>query len=70
MHVFDVGDLVIIDDNVMFVKELGLFSTTFRRVDGQDIVAQNSILASTKLVHSCEIRFSAIILVSTFKTAY
>ena len=51
-HVFDVGDLVMIDDNVMFVKEFGLFSTTFRRVDGQEIVAPNSILASTKLVHN------------------
>jgi len=51
-HVFDVGDLVMIDDNVMFVKEFGLFSTTFRRVDGQEIVAPNSILASSKLVHN------------------
>ena len=51
-HVFDVGDLVMIDDNVMFVKEFGLFSTTFRRVDGQEIVAPNSILANTKLVHN------------------
>ena len=41
-----------IDDNVMFVKEFGLFSTTFRRVDGQEIVAPNSILASSKLVHN------------------
>ena len=41
-----------IDDNVMFVKEFGLFSTTLRRVDGQETVVQNSILASTKLVHN------------------
>ena len=39
-----------IDDNVMFVKEFRLFFTTFRRVDGQEIVAQDSILASTTLV--------------------
>ena len=47
---FDVGHLVLIDDNVMFVKEFGLFSTTFRRVDGQEIVAASSILASNKLM--------------------
>ena len=39
------------DGNVTFVRKFGLFSTTFRRVDGQEIVAQNCILASTKLVH-------------------
>ena len=49
---FDVGDLVMIDDNTMFVKEFGLFSTTFRRVDGQEIVAPNSILANSKLIHN------------------
>ena len=41
-----------IDDNVMFVKEFGLFSTTLRRVDGQEAVAQSSILTSTKLVQN------------------
>ncbi|KAL0953430.1 hypothetical protein HGRIS_004666 [Hohenbuehelia grisea] len=51
-HVFDVGDLVMIDDNPLFVKEFGLFSTTFRRVDGQEIIAPNSLLASSKLVHN------------------
>ncbi|KAF8904384.1 Mechanosensitive ion channel-domain-containing protein [Gymnopilus junonius] len=51
-HVFDVGDLVMIDDQVLFVKEFGLFSTTFRRVDGQEIIAPNSLLSSTKLVHN------------------
>ncbi|GLB35076.1 putative mechanosensitive ion channel [Lyophyllum shimeji] len=51
-HVFDVGDLVMIDDQVLFVKEFGLFSTTFRRVDGQEIIAPNALLASTKLVHN------------------
>ena len=33
----------------MFVKEFGLFSTTFRRVDGQEIIAPNSLLSSSKL---------------------
>jgi len=51
-HVFDVGDLVMIDDQVLFVKEFGLFSTTFRRVDGQEVIAPNALLASTKLVHN------------------
>jgi len=37
---------------VLFVKELGLFATTFRRVDGQEVIAPNSLLASTKLVHN------------------
>ena len=36
----------------MFVKEFGLFSTTFRRVDGQEIIAPNSLLSSSKLVHN------------------
>jgi small-conductance mechanosensitive channel len=51
-HVFDVGDLVLIDDQALEVKEFGLFSTTFRRVDGQEIVAPNSVLASDKLIHN------------------
>ncbi|KAG6336681.1 hypothetical protein ID866_2388 [Astraeus odoratus] len=51
-HVFDVGDLVMIDDQYLFVKEFGLFSTTFRRVDGQEIIVPNSLLSSTKLVHN------------------
>ncbi|EJD08533.1 uncharacterized protein FOMMEDRAFT_74431 [Fomitiporia mediterranea MF3/22] len=51
-HVFDVGDLVLIDDNPLFVREFGLFSTTFRRVDGQEIIAPNSLLAKEKLVHN------------------
>ncbi|KAG5635826.1 hypothetical protein H0H81_009991 [Sphagnurus paluster] len=51
-HVFDVGDLVIIDDQVLYVREFGLFSTTFRRVDGQEIIAPNALLASSKLVHN------------------
>jgi len=51
-HVFDVGDLVMIDDQPLLVREFGLFSTTFRRVDGQEIIAPNALLASTKLVHN------------------
>lgn len=68
-HVFDVGDLVMIDDSVsfsetrfsfiadlfsqpMFVREFGLFSTTFRRVDGAEIIAPNALLNSAKLVHN------------------
>ncbi|OBZ66486.1 hypothetical protein A0H81_13558 [Grifola frondosa] len=51
-HVFDVGDLVMIDDQVLYVREFGLFSTTFRRVDGQEIIAPNALLAGSKLVHN------------------
>lgn len=51
-HVFDVGDLVMIDDQVLTVREFGLFSTVFRRVDGQEIIAPNALLASSKLVHN------------------
>ncbi|KAI0343189.1 hypothetical protein BDW22DRAFT_1484037 [Trametopsis cervina] len=51
-HVFDVGDLVMIDDSPMFVREFGLFSTTFRRVDGQEVIAPNSLLSGSKLVHN------------------
>ncbi|KAJ7115785.1 Mechanosensitive ion channel-domain-containing protein [Mycena epipterygia] len=51
-HVFDVGDLVMIDDQVLEVREFGLFATTFRRVDGQEIIAPNALLASSKLVHN------------------
>ncbi|KAJ7695180.1 Mechanosensitive ion channel-domain-containing protein [Mycena rosella] len=51
-HVFDVGDLVMIDDQVLMVREFGLFATTFRRVDGQEIIAPNSLLAGSKLVHN------------------
>lgn len=41
-----------IDDQYLVVKEFGLFSTTFRRVDGQEIIVPNSLLSSTKLVHN------------------
>ncbi|TDL20127.1 hypothetical protein BD410DRAFT_821919 [Rickenella mellea] len=51
-HVFDVGDLVMIDDQPLFVREFGLFSTTFTRVDGQEVIAPNSLLAGSKLVHN------------------
>ncbi|GJJ11352.1 hypothetical protein Clacol_005584 [Clathrus columnatus] len=50
-HVFDIGDLVMIDDQMLIsgqiltVSEFGLFSTTFRRVDGQEIIAPNALLA-------------------------
>ena len=36
----------------LFVREFGLFSTTFRRVDGQEIIAPNALLASAKLIHN------------------
>ncbi|EHS63598.1 uncharacterized protein PGTG_20692 [Puccinia graminis f. sp. tritici CRL 75-36-700-3] len=56
IHPYDVGDLVAIDDVHMFVTEFGLFSTTFQRVDGQVVVAPNSLLISKK--HILNIRRS------------
>ncbi|KAF5321397.1 hypothetical protein D9619_001370 [Psilocybe cf. subviscida] len=40
------------DSQVLFVKEFGLFATTFRRVDGQEVIAPNALLSSSKLVHN------------------
>ncbi|KAI3619617.1 calcium channel [Moniliophthora roreri] len=68
-HVFDVGDLVMIDDQPLFVREFGLFSTTFRRVDGQEIIAPNSLLASAKLVHNIR-RSSSMAETTTIMIAY
>ncbi|KDQ19570.1 hypothetical protein BOTBODRAFT_126457 [Botryobasidium botryosum FD-172 SS1] len=51
-HPFDVSDLVIIDDQPLVVKEFGLFSTVFRRVDGQEIIAPNALLASNTIIHN------------------
>ncbi|KIY52928.1 hypothetical protein FISHEDRAFT_63582 [Fistulina hepatica ATCC 64428] len=55
-HVFDVGDVVYIDDQIcsiaLTVREFGLFSTTFRRVGGQEIIAPNSMLSGSKLIHN------------------
>lgn len=49
---FHVHYSIYLDHKVLFVKEFGLFSTTFRRVDGQEVIAPNALLASTKLVHN------------------
>ncbi|KIY69051.1 hypothetical protein CYLTODRAFT_350366 [Cylindrobasidium torrendii FP15055 ss-10] len=51
-HVFDIGDLVLIDDQALMVKEFGLFATTFRRVDGQEIIAPNALMSTAKLIHN------------------
>ncbi|KAF7294467.1 Calcium channel [Mycena kentingensis (nom. inval.)] len=51
-HCMDIGDTVMIDDQVLVVREFGLFATTFRRVDGQEVIAPNSLLASSKIVHN------------------
>lgn len=64
-HVFDVGDLVMIDEQYLVVKEFGLFSTVFRRVDGQEIIVPNSLLSSTKLVHNMR-RSTSMYVVSNF----
>jgi small-conductance mechanosensitive channel len=54
-----------IDDNVMFVKEFGLFSTTSRRVDWQEIVVPNSILANSRLVHNVRRSVSVRVIISS-----
>lgn len=51
-HPYDVGDLVCIDDNWMFVKEFGLISTTFNTTVNQVVVAPNALLASSKYIHN------------------
>ncbi|KAF9008587.1 hypothetical protein BDZ89DRAFT_1048135 [Hymenopellis radicata] len=37
---------------IHILREFGLFATAFRRVDGQEIIAPNVLLASTKTVHN------------------
>lgn len=48
-HPFDVGDLVLIDTDWLFVKEFGLVSTVFRRVDGQELIAPNALREALSL---------------------
>ncbi|KIY66418.1 hypothetical protein CYLTODRAFT_423451 [Cylindrobasidium torrendii FP15055 ss-10] len=57
-HVFDVGDLVFIDDQPLVVREFGLFATTFRRLDGQEIVAPNALLSKAKTIHNVRRSYS------------
>lgn len=51
-HPYDVGDLVCIDDEWMFVKEFGLLSTTFRTTVNAEIVAPNAMLATKKYIYN------------------
>lgn len=51
-HPYDVGDLVCIDDEWMYVKEFGLLSTTFRTVFNQESVAPNALLATSKYIYN------------------
>jgi small-conductance mechanosensitive channel len=52
-HPYDVGDLVCVDENFMFVVEFGLISTTFRTVYNETIVAPNALLSSQKMIFNC-----------------
>lgn len=45
---YSIGDLVFIDGDPLIVKEFGLMSTVFERVDGQYMLAPNSVLSSAK----------------------
>ncbi|SAM85568.1 uncharacterized protein UBRO_08136 [Ustilago bromivora] len=51
-HPYDVGDLVCIDEEWMFVKEFGLLSTTFRTTVNAEIVAPNAMLATQKYIYN------------------
>ncbi|SJX65747.1 uncharacterized protein SRS1_10081 [Sporisorium reilianum f. sp. reilianum] len=51
-HPYDVGDLVCIDEEWMFVKEFGLLSTTFRTTVNAEIVAPNAMLATKKYIYN------------------
>ncbi|SPO29906.1 uncharacterized protein UTRI_06184_B [Ustilago trichophora] len=51
-HPYDVGDLVCIDEEWMFVKEFGLLSTTFRTTVNQEVVAPNAMLATKKYIYN------------------
>jgi small-conductance mechanosensitive channel len=52
-HPYDVGDLVCVDEQFMFVQEFGLISTTFRTTSNETIVAPNALLSSSKLIFNC-----------------
>ncbi|KAF9008596.1 hypothetical protein BDZ89DRAFT_965125 [Hymenopellis radicata] len=43
---------------IHILREFGLSATAFRRVDGQEIVAPNALLASTKTVHDLRWSYS------------
>lgn len=45
---YSIGDLCFIDGDPLVVKEFGLMSTVFERVDGQVMIMPNSILSTTK----------------------
>ncbi|KAL1687954.1 Mechanosensitive ion channel-domain-containing protein [Schizophyllum commune] len=48
-HPYDTGDMVFIDQDILFVKKMGLFATLFTRADGTETYYFNSIL-STKFI--------------------
>ncbi|KAI9095916.1 Mechanosensitive ion channel-domain-containing protein [Phlyctochytrium arcticum] len=50
-HPYDAGDRVLIDNQNMLVREVGVLTTVFKRLDGQLIYAPNTLVA-TKLIHN------------------
>lgn len=52
-HPYDVGDLVCVDGNFMFVESFGLISTVFRTVTNENIVAPNAMLSTSKMIFNC-----------------
>ncbi|KAL1706074.1 hypothetical protein EV121DRAFT_257807, partial [Schizophyllum commune] len=45
-HPYDTGDMVFIDQDILFVKKMGLFATLFTRADGTETYYFNSILST------------------------
>ncbi|KAI9065714.1 hypothetical protein FKP32DRAFT_1567350, partial [Trametes sanguinea] len=58
-----------IDAQVLFVREFGLFLTTFRRVVDMEVIAPNSLLSGSKLVHNLR-RSSSMWETTTLRVAY
>ncbi|KAL2940916.1 Mechanosensitive ion channel protein 9 [Bienertia sinuspersici] len=52
VHPFDVGDLCIIDDNMLEVVTIGVWKTTFSKVDTrEEVIYPNSDLASKTIIN-------------------
>eukprot|EP00158_Paraphelidium_tribonemae_P005787 Partr_v1_DN27523_c2_g1_i1_m30071 putative Mechanosensitive ion channel len=50
-HPYDTGDKVMIDDVIYIIKSLELTTTTFERLDGQEVYMHNTIVAQ-KVIHN------------------
>lgn len=50
-HVFDHGDLIVIDGEAMYVEHIELMTTTLRRWDGATVVMSNSVLSTMPIMN-------------------